>query len=160
MSMKFYTLGVYNSTEEAFFEKLMANGIDLFCDIRMRRGVRGATYSFVNSARLQEKLKTLDIAYEHLESLAPSPEIRQLQLDHDKAHGVKQRERNALCEPYIRAYTAEVLQGFDVDGALARWSAARHQRIAFFCVEDVPHACHRSLVLNAFREAGHPCEHL
>ncbi|MEQ5790743.1 DUF488 domain-containing protein [Muricauda sp. NFXS6] len=158
--MKFYTLGVYNSTEAEFFEKLVAYGIDLFCDIRMRRGVRGATYSFVNSNRLQEKLKSLDIAYEHLESLAPSAEIRQLQLDHDKAHGVKQRERSTLCEPYVRAYTQEVLEGFDMDSVLGRWSGAGHQKVAFFCVEDAPHACHRSLVLNAFREAGHPCEHL
>jgi hypothetical protein len=29
--MIFYTIGVYNSTEEDFFRKLVDNGIDTFC---------------------------------------------------------------------------------------------------------------------------------
>ena len=37
--MKFYTIGVYNSTEQEFFNKLIKNNIDAFYDIRQRRGV-------------------------------------------------------------------------------------------------------------------------
>lgn len=37
--IKIYTIGVYNSTEESFFKKLQDNNIELFCDIRQRRGV-------------------------------------------------------------------------------------------------------------------------
>ena len=59
--MEFFTIGVYNSTETEYFNKLIENNIDTFCDIRQRRGVRGAKYSFVNSNRLQEKLNELDI---------------------------------------------------------------------------------------------------
>lgn len=59
-NMEFFTIGVYNSTENEFFNKLTQNNIDTFCDIRQRRGVRGAKYSFVNSNRLQEKLNDLD----------------------------------------------------------------------------------------------------
>ena len=40
--MKIYTIGVYNSTEQEFFNKLVDNNIDTFCDIRQRRGVRGS----------------------------------------------------------------------------------------------------------------------
>jgi len=58
--MKFYTIGVYNSTEQEYFKKLTDNNIDTFCDIRQRRGVRGSQYSFVNSNRLQAKLNELD----------------------------------------------------------------------------------------------------
>jgi len=58
--MEFYTIGVYNSTEQEYFKKLTDNNIDTFCDIRQRRGVRGSQYSFVNSNRLQAKLNELD----------------------------------------------------------------------------------------------------
>ncbi len=54
--MKIYTIGVYGSTEEEFFGKLTKSKIDLFCDIRQRRGVRGRQYAFVNSSYLQKKL--------------------------------------------------------------------------------------------------------
>lgn len=37
--MQFFTIGVYNSNEEEFFRKLISNDIDMFCDIRQRRGV-------------------------------------------------------------------------------------------------------------------------
>ena len=47
--MKIYTIGVYGSSEEEFFGKLTESKIDLFCDIRQRRGVRGRQYAFVNS---------------------------------------------------------------------------------------------------------------
>ncbi len=45
--MEFFTIGVYNSSENEFFNKLTENHIDTFCDIRQRRGVRGSQYSFV-----------------------------------------------------------------------------------------------------------------
>ena len=64
MSLEFFTIGVYNSTEQEFFNKLTSNEIDTFCDIRQRRGVRGAKYAFVNSNRLQNKLKELNIRYD------------------------------------------------------------------------------------------------
>ena len=61
--MKIYTIGVYGSSEEEFFGKLTESQIDLFCDIRQRRGVRGRQYSFVNSNHLQKKLSDLGIGY-------------------------------------------------------------------------------------------------
>ena len=48
-----FTIGVYGSTENSFFEKLAQSRIDLFCDIRQRRGVRGSQYKYVNSNYLQ-----------------------------------------------------------------------------------------------------------
>lgn len=41
MKTEIYTIGVYGSTEETFFSKLIAAQVDLFVDIRQRRGVRG-----------------------------------------------------------------------------------------------------------------------
>ena len=37
---KIYTIGVYGWTEEDFFNKLQEKNIDLFVDIRFRRGMR------------------------------------------------------------------------------------------------------------------------
>ncbi|WP_278752735.1 hypothetical protein, partial [Alistipes putredinis] len=61
--MEFYTIGVYGSTEQSFFTKLKENGIDTFCDIRQRRGVRGKKYAYVNSTYLQNKLKEYGIKF-------------------------------------------------------------------------------------------------
>ena len=71
-----FTIGVYNSTEDSFFGKLTKNHIDMFCDIRQRRGVRGSLYRYVNSNYLQAKLKELGINYTYIKELAPTSEIR------------------------------------------------------------------------------------
>lgn len=77
--MKIYTIGVYSSTGQDFFSKLVENKIDTFCDIRQRRGVRGSKYSFVNSNCLQIKLAELEIKYSHILELAPTTAIREKQ---------------------------------------------------------------------------------
>ena len=71
------TLGVYGFTAEAFFEALQRAGVDTFCDIRWRRGVRGREYAFANSGRLQQRLGELGMRYLHLRELAPTPALRQ-----------------------------------------------------------------------------------
>jgi hypothetical protein len=42
--------------KKSFLINLLKIILTHFCDIRQRRGVRGAKYSFVNSNRLQQKL--------------------------------------------------------------------------------------------------------
>ena len=74
--MEFYTVGVYGYTEQTFFTKLRENGIDTFCDIRQRRGVRGKKYAYVNSTYLQSKLKEYGIKYLYVNELSPTTEIR------------------------------------------------------------------------------------
>ena len=79
-----FTIGVYGSTEESFFGALVENEIDLFIDIRARRGMRGSKYSYVNSTVLQAKLRKLGIYYAHLKELSPTKKIRALQWQADK----------------------------------------------------------------------------
>jgi hypothetical protein len=79
-----YTIGVYGLTEDDFFQKLLVNQIDTFCDIRRRRAVRGAQYAFVNSKRLQDKLGKLSIKYVYEIGLAPTNEVRELQKKSDE----------------------------------------------------------------------------
>ena len=63
MNIKIVTIGVYGFDEAGFFEALRKAEVDTFCDIRSRRGVRGATYAFANSMRLQARLASLGIRY-------------------------------------------------------------------------------------------------
>lgn len=146
--MEFYTIGVYNSTEQEFFKKLTQNKIDTFCDIRQRRGVRGATYSFVNSIKLQQKLTDLGIKYFYVEDLAPGSEIREVQKNIDKKKGVQQRVRKELDKSFIREYENKVLAKFNFEKFLEHLIKTGSQKIAFFCVEENHEACHRSLVTN------------
>jgi uncharacterized protein (DUF488 family) len=144
--MEFYTIGVYNSTEKVFFDKLTKNNIDTFCDIRQRRGVRGAKYSFVNSNRLQQKLNELEIKYGYIPELAPTSDIRSLQKEIDLEKGEKKRERHELSKVFIIEYKNGVLKHYDFETLIEKLEIAGANRVAFFCVEEFPEACHRSLV--------------
>jgi uncharacterized protein (DUF488 family) len=146
--MEFFTIGVYNSTENEFFEKLTQNNIDTFCDIRQRRGVRGAKYSFVNSNRLQEKLNDLGIKYGYVQDLAPTTEIRELQKEIDAEKGELKSERQELGKVFVIEYKNKILGNFDFDKFFENLDTIGANRIALFCVEEHPEACHRSIVAN------------
>ena len=51
------TTGVYGFTEDSYFRTLVDAGVDSFCDIRIRRGMRGSTYAFVNAKRLEDRVR-------------------------------------------------------------------------------------------------------
>lgn len=144
--MEFFTIGVYNSTEKEFFDKLTKNNIDTFCDIRQRRGVRGAKYSFVNSNRLQQKLNELEIKYGYIPELAPTIEIRGLQKEIDKKKGELKRERHELDKVFVIEYKNKIIKNFDFETFIEKLEQVGANRVAFFCVEEFPEACHRSIV--------------
>jgi uncharacterized protein (DUF488 family) len=144
--MEFFTIGVYNSTEKEFFEKLTQNNIDTFCDIRQRRGVRGSKYSFVNSNRLQQRLNDLEIKYGYIPDLAPTTEIRELQKEIDEEKGELKRERQELGKVFVIEYKNRILKNFDFEKFFESLDQIGASRIALFCVEEHPEACHRSIV--------------
>jgi uncharacterized protein (DUF488 family) len=143
--MKIATIGVYGFTESAFFDTLKGAGVDTFCDIRWRRGVRGSEYAFANSARLQKRLAQLGIHYWHFRELAPNPALRQRQADADRQEGIAKRKRMALGEAFITAYCEQHLAAFD-SLKFVELLGAGAQVVALFCVEREPAACHRSLL--------------
>jgi uncharacterized protein (DUF488 family) len=149
--MNFVTIGVYGLSEGAFFSALQQAGVDTFCDIRWRRGVRGSEYAFVNSARLQRRLSELGIRYLHLRELAPPPALRQRQFEADKAAGIAKRKRTALGEAFIEAYKVEQLGSFDSRKFLEQ-IGAEARTVALFCVEREPAACHRSLLAERLQQ--------
>jgi len=147
-----YTIGVYGSTEPDFFRKLTNNQIDTFCDIRRRRAVRGALYAFVNSERLQDKLRTLSINYIHETGLAPTIELMSVQDKSDKLHKVKRRERIELDTSFKKAYKDKILSKFDIKVFIAELEKSGCKKIVLFCVEKLPTACHRSLVTDKIKK--------
>jgi len=151
MPPKIITLGVYGFDEAGFFEALRAAGVDTFCDIRLRRGVRGREYAYVNSKRLQAKLAELGIRYLHIKELAPSQALRQRQKAADKAGRTAKRQRAELSELFIAGYCEECLQTFDSRKFIEQLGEAARV-VALFCVERAPAACHRSLAAKRLRQ--------
>jgi|SRR5579863_7469412 len=145
MIERVYTTGVYGKTEDEFFGQLGEAQIEVFCDIRRRRGVRGAQYAFVNSKYLQRGLADRNIAYRYVPELAPSRELREAQHAIDQEKGVLKRARKELGEEFKRRYALEVLDLFDSQ-SFAHSFDSKITRIVLFCVEGLPRACHRSLV--------------
>jgi uncharacterized protein (DUF488 family) len=149
--MKLVTIGVYGFSEAAFFQALQTAGVDTFCDIRWRRGVRGSDYIFANSTRLQKRLAELGIRYLHLREVAPSPALRRRQTEADKVAGVAKRKRAALGEVFIAAYRQEQLAGFD-SRQFVKKLGPEAQTVALFCVESEPAACHRTLLAERLQQ--------
>jgi uncharacterized protein (DUF488 family) len=159
--MEVCTIGVYGASEEVFFGKLVRGGVDTFCDIRQRRSLRGARYAFANSRRLQERLRDMGIVYVYVPSLAPTSEIRLLQKEDDLQAHVGKQERNGLGAAFVKAYGERILCRFDFDGFLGSLERTAAHRVAFFCVEERPESCHRSLVAAEIcRRYNCPIKHL
>jgi uncharacterized protein (DUF488 family) len=158
--MEFFTIGVYNSTEQEYFTKLLDNNIDTFCDIRQRRGVRGAQYAFINSNRLQQKLNYHDIKYGHVLDLAPTSEIRGLQKEADSKNGELKRDRNKLGQVFTIAYKDRILNKFDFDSFIDKLEEVGANKVVLFCVEEKPEACHRSIVTDKLQKLGYGITHL
>jgi uncharacterized protein (DUF488 family) len=159
--MKFYTLGVYNSTENEFFNKLTKNKIDTFCDIRQLRGVRGSKYLFANSNRLQKKLEELEIKYFHVLTLAPTSEMRKLQKESDVKKGEGQRKRTELGQEFKSEYKAKILKKFNFELFFRQLENEDAKHVVLFCVEESAEACHRSIVAETLKEKFNlPVTHL
>ena len=150
--MRIVTIGVYGYTEEMFFNVLHQAEVDLFCDIRWRRAVRGSAYAFANSERLQARLEEIGIRYMHVRAIAPPPELRQIQADLDRTQKVAKRKRQELSGTFVQAYQEQVLADFDLDGFVESLSQDG-QVLALFCVERIPAACHRSIFARILQSA-------
>ena len=160
MSPEIVTIGVFGFAEEEFFAALQQAQVDTFCDIRQRRGVRGAAYAFCNSNRLQARLAEMGIGYLHRKDLAPTTAVRQIQHEADKANEVAKRQRSKLGEVFISAYETEILAIFEPQSLLDDLQPDARV-LALFCVEREPDACHRSLVAAKLqRDLGVGVEHI
>jgi uncharacterized protein (DUF488 family) len=153
------TIGAFGWQEQAFVASLVEAEVAVFCDVRRRRGVRGAEYAWVNSLRLQQTLARRHIEYQHRLDLAPSNAVRDVQARADAASGTAKRGRTQLGDDFVAAYAAEVLATFDADEFLKEARSAGSP-LCLFCVERHPEACHRSLLADRLRSVGATVTHL
>ena len=151
MKIKIITIGVYGFDEDSFFNALCKAEVDTFCDIRSRRGLRGATYAFANSTRLQARLSELGIRYIYRKDLGPTQAVRDKQAAADKATKTAKRKRTELGKAFIDAYRTECLAEFEPQSLLDELKPDA-KVVALFCVETAPEACHRSLVADKLAE--------
>ena len=142
--MRVFTIGGYGFDEKSFLEALRESDIDLLLDVRQRAGMRGSKYAFLNKSRLQGSLYNLGREYRHIRNLGPSTEIRDLQKSEDLSGGTLKRDRKELSPEFIAAYQGQVLSEFDAESFSESLESV--ESIAFFCVEQYPKACHRSMV--------------
>jgi uncharacterized protein (DUF488 family) len=140
---RFFTIGIYQTTAESFFESLRRNKITHFCDIRQRRGLRGSKYKYGNSEELQGRLSKLGIEYRHVTELAPTEEIRQVQMAADKKAGITGTSREQISPEYAAVYKKYV-HGYDFKAFVESFPA--DAKVVIFCVEHSARACHRSIV--------------
>lgn len=146
-----HTIGVYGADADGFLDALREHRVDLLCDVRARRGVRGSRYGFANARRLQDLLAGAGIPYLHLPELATTDEMRDRQHAADRAAGVGQRSRTRLDHEVARSYAA-LLSAAPAREALERVGRSA-ERPCLMCVEGEPAACHRSIAAAALAEA-------
>lgn len=160
MRPRIVTIGVYGFSEEQFFGALREAGVDTFCDVRARRGLRGSIYAFANSAHLQQRLGEMSIRYLHMKDLAPSGQVRSMQDSADITARVPKRKRLVLSDAFTRAYEQERLAAFDAPRFLEQIGPEANT-VCLFCVEGQPEACHRSLLAGRLQaELGLEVEHI
>ncbi len=158
--LRLLTVGVYGYTEATFFQALREAGVDTFCDVRYRRGVRDREYAFANRQRLEARLSRLGIRYFHFRDLAPSPALRAQQAAADRRTRTAKRHRTVLSDDFIRGYKVDCLQQLDSAKFLERLGLEARV-VALFCVERDPRACHRSLLAERLRgDLGCESSHL
>jgi uncharacterized protein (DUF488 family) len=138
------TIGVYEFDATRFIQALDTAGVTKVLDVRQRRGVRGARYSWANAQRLQALLAAARIGYEHHPELAPDTEMRHLQYRDDDRQGVGKRNRVRLAPEYIREYNDEILELVGLEPLVRQLPV--HGIGALMCVEATAAACHRSLI--------------
>lgn len=158
--MQVFTIGVYGWDEADFIQALRDAAPGVFVDVRRRRGLRGATYAWANSTRLQATLAELRIPYVHRLDVAPSEATRRIVGKDAAAEGIGYRDRTILSQEYLDAYGQEVLATFDASGFVASLGEDV-ESVMLFCVERAPAACHRSLVAEQLaRQLGAEVVHL
>ena len=69
-----------------------------------------------------------------------------MQKQEDFSGGILKRDRTELSPSFIDAYNREILSAFDEELDQFADSLQDVESMVFFCVEEYPEACHRSIV--------------
>jgi len=130
--MKIFTIGYTKKSAEEFFDLLESHGIEKVLDVRLKNTSQLAGFS--KKQDLEYFLRRLlRIEYDHLEFLAPTPEMR-----------IPVQEPGTDWELYVEEFF-ELLEERKVLDRLDRDLFAR-KKCCLLCSEPTPDHCHRRLV--------------
>ena len=144
--MEIWTVGHSTRAAEEFGKILSAHSIQVLVDVRSFPGSR--RYPQFNRAALSESLEKIGIIYKH------EPRLGGRRTPRADSHNTSWRNSS------FRAYadhmeTEEFQKG--VNGLL---EVARDARTAVMCAEALWWRCHRSLIADYLKAAGHSVVHI
>ena len=146
MKAPLWTIGHSTDTAGEFVAKLRVHGISLVADVRRFPGSR--RHPHFGQAALAQLLDTAAIGYLHLPELGgrrrPQPDSHNTAWRLDAFRGYA----DYMETPAFGAGIARLL------------GAAGEQRVAIMCAERVWWSCHRALISDWLKSAGHDVRHI
>jgi uncharacterized protein (DUF488 family) len=144
--MRFWTIGHSNRSLDDFLAALEAHDISLLADVRRFPGSR--TVPHFGQQPLSEALNEIGIAYRHF------PELGGRRKSSPHSHNTAWRNSS------FRAYADYMETPEFQEGVVQLTAEADRQRIAFMCSEAVWWRCHRGLIADYLKAAGHEVWHI
>jgi uncharacterized protein (DUF488 family) len=144
--MKIWTVGHSTLAGETFNEILLANEIEVLVDVRTYPGSR--RYPQFNKSALAESLESIGIKYQH------EPRLGGRRTPRKDSHNTAWRNAQ------FRGY-ADHMETDDFEtGIKELLELAERSRTAVMCAEAVWWKCHRSLIADYLKAAGHTVIHI
>jgi uncharacterized protein (DUF488 family) len=141
-----WTVGHSTRSAEEFGQMLTAHGIKVLVDVRMFPSSR--RYPQFNRAALSESLAALGIEYKHEPRRGGRRAPR------------KDSHNTAWKNPQFRAY-ADHMETDEFKNAVEELlELGRNARVAVMCAEALWWRCHRSLISDYLKAAGHTVIHI
>jgi uncharacterized protein (DUF488 family) len=141
-----WTIGHSTRTAEKFLELLTAHGIEVLVDVRTYPGSR--RYPHFNRDELSDFLLRNKIQYKHEPRLGGRRTAR------------KDSHNTALLNAQFRGYADHMETDEFKSGVEDLLQLAAGARVAVMCAEAVWWRCHRSLLADYLKAAGHEVLHI
>jgi uncharacterized protein (DUF488 family) len=141
-----FTVGHSTRSEEEFLKILKAHGVEVLVDVRTFPGSR--RYPQFNRVELSESLAKAGIEYRH------EPRLGGRRAPRADSHNTAWR--NAQFRGYADHMETEEFK----NGIRELLELAAQKRVAVMCAEAVWWRCHRSLISDYLKAAGHEVIHI
>ena len=144
--MKIWTVGHSTHAAEKFREMLLAHQIETLVDVRTFPGSR--RYPQFNKEALSASLASKEIKYVHEPRLGGRRTPR------------KDSQNTAWKNAMFRGYADHMETDEFISGIKALLELSRDSRTAVMCAEAVWWKCHRSMIADYLKAAGHTVLHI
>jgi uncharacterized protein (DUF488 family) len=144
--MKIWTIGHSTRSGEEFNEMLVAHGIEVLVDVRTFPGSR--RYPQFNKSELSEALASAGIVYHH------EPRLGGRRTPRKDSHNTAWRNAS------FRGYADHMETDEFAAGIKELLELAGKSRTTVMCAEAVWWKCHRSLIADYLKAAGHTVLHI